>query len=287
MRLLIVDSLPASEREKIVGLNGRTDAQALAHVLVHFASDLEIKKFSTTEGEPLPDRVDLTSYAGVIWTGSPLSVNSSEPSVRIGQQLMSALIVNEVPCLGSCWGLQLAAVVLGGKVEPSKNGSQVNVQQQVELVNGGEAHPFFKNKERQFQAIEVHREEITRLPLGARPLATSPATEVKAAAFTFGNWYFWGTQYHPELEPRDLGVNLQIEGEKLVKEGAYGSVDSVLGLSRDLQNCGAAVLEQRYGVAPSLFEVESRATEIRNWLSSLERPDCVLSLTANRQSAQS
>jgi GMP synthase (glutamine-hydrolysing) len=49
-----------------------------------------------------------------------------------------------VSSFGSCWGLQIAAVACGGKVELNPKGREVGVGRKVMLSGEGRDHPMFR-----------------------------------------------------------------------------------------------------------------------------------------------
>lgn len=270
MKLLIVDSLPDSEGQKVEGRGGLRDVNAFKRILAGARPNAELCVFSNTDGSDVPDADVLKDYAGLIWTGSPLSVNaiSEQPVVR-GRELMQAAIEAQVPCLGSCWGLQLASVVLGGKVEPARQGPQVKVEPRICLTAAGRAHPMMRDKPSSFQAVQVHNEEITRLPPEhARCLASSEAVEVEAAELVCGAWHFWGTQYHPELGLRELAAELDIEADALVEKKAYGSYSEISALTRELRS-PASALRGACDYDHTVLDEQIRTLEIGNWLASI------------------
>ncbi len=272
MKVLIIDSLPRSDREKVEELGGRGDVSCYQTLLGRFAPQVEVATFATTEGREGPSREALSEFAGLIWTGSPLSVNATDEPVRVGRDVVTSAIRAGLPCFGSCWGLQLAAVALGGKEEAARKGPQVKVERSIRTLAAGRSHPLFEGKPDHFQAVQVHWEEITCLPPGGVALAQSSSVEVEAAEIVCGLWRFWGTQYHPEFTSRDLGIALQVEGERLVKAGAYSSLQEVCSFARDLQASDPAALQHLYGFDATLFAPDVRGAELRNWLVSIGAP---------------
>jgi GMP synthase (glutamine-hydrolysing) len=101
--------------------------------------------------------------------------------------------------LGACWGIQTAAVVLGGKVAANPRGSEVGLAR-IELTPEGAAHPVFAGSPRRFASPTWHRDHVTDLPPGAVLLATSEVSPVQALAVHSGGVDFTGFQYHPEAE---------------------------------------------------------------------------------------
>ena len=75
------------------------------------------------EGGTLPE--DPSEAAGVVVTGSPAMVSECEPwSVRAGAWLAAATLA-EVPVLGICYGHQLLAQALGGRVGANPRGRSI------------------------------------------------------------------------------------------------------------------------------------------------------------------
>src|SRR5688572_19850522 len=63
--------------------------------------------------EPLPE---LASLAGLVVTGSPRSVADREPWVLSGERYLAEAVAAGVPLLGVCFGHQMLAQALGGRV---------------------------------------------------------------------------------------------------------------------------------------------------------------------------
>jgi GMP synthase (glutamine-hydrolysing) len=73
--------------------------------------------FAADPGDILPDGTDITSFDGIIWTGSDLTIFHLDDE-RVSKQIAFAKAAYEhgVPSYGSCWGIQMAAVAAGGEV---------------------------------------------------------------------------------------------------------------------------------------------------------------------------
>ena len=59
-------------------------------------------------------------------------------------ELMARTFESGVSSFGSCWGLQIAAVACGGKVELNPKGREVGVGRKVMLSGEGRDHPMFR-----------------------------------------------------------------------------------------------------------------------------------------------
>ena len=125
---------------------------------------------------------------GVILSGSPLSVYAPDAF-----HLNLDTIIGKYPVLGICYGAQLMAHTLGGKVEPE--GTREYGRANLEWMESD--NPLLKDFAPNSQVWMSHGDTITKLPEGFRCIA-STAT-VKYAAYTADNERIWGVQYHPEV----------------------------------------------------------------------------------------
>jgi GMP synthase (glutamine-hydrolysing) len=124
--------------------------------------------------------------AALILSGGPASVYA-EAAPRIDPGLYEL----EVPVLGICYGAQLMALELGGRVERTG----VSEFGKTSLhVSGGE---LFKGLAEEQTAWMSHRDTVTSPPEGAEVTGESPATPV--AAFESPARGLYGVQFHPEV----------------------------------------------------------------------------------------
>ena len=92
-----------------------------------------------------PAHVDIASYDGVAYTGSSLTVYEGHKP-EVAQQLAFAKDVfrSGVPQYGSCFALQIAAVVLGGVcVANPMHGREMFLSRKIQLTPSGIGHPMF------------------------------------------------------------------------------------------------------------------------------------------------
>jgi GMP synthase (glutamine-hydrolysing) len=127
---------------------------------------------------------------GIILSGGPASV-ATEDSPRAPQFLFEA----GVPMLGICYGQQLMAEQLGGKVvtgDHSEFGRAfIDVQDECALFDGlwapGEKHQVWMS----------HGDKVDALPPGFRIVGQSPGAPFAATADDERRFY--GVQFHPEV----------------------------------------------------------------------------------------
>ncbi len=137
---------------------------------------------------------ELDEVAGVVVTGSSSMVTDRHPwSERTAQWIADN--DGKVPILGVCFGHQIVAHGLGGEVHWLKGQSEYGTGD-IHLEPGAQSDPLFKDIPQVFQAQIAHSQTVTRLPTGAKLLATN-AFGVQAARMSATSW---GVQFHPEYD---------------------------------------------------------------------------------------
>lgn len=145
----------------------------------------------------------VSDFDAYVLTGSGVSWNAMDERALPFLRRIEPMLASGKPVLGACWGLQTAAVALGGKVGANPKGSEVGLARLV-LTSAGMSHPVFAGSPRSFASPTWHRDHVTQLPDGAVVLAHSPISPVQAMAFQTGGVDFTGFQYHPEAELEDF-----------------------------------------------------------------------------------
>lgn len=154
---------------------------------------------------PAPD-----ACAGLIVTGSASSVTERAPwMARAGQYLVQAHACG-TPLLGICFGHQLIAQALGGRVEQNPRGREMGT---VEIELAGEdpllgGAPFLANMS--------HQDAVLEPPPGATVLARSALDD--CSALHFGG-RAWGVQFHPEFDQAVMRWTIEARHAVLVAEG--------------------------------------------------------------------
>src|SRR4051812_35135555 len=87
--------------------------------------DVRCTALNIADGEPFPFGTALTDFDGVIIPGSPLHIYDQTPAVTRQIEFARAAFAAGVPVWGSCWGLQLATVALGGSVRRNPRGREL------------------------------------------------------------------------------------------------------------------------------------------------------------------
>lgn len=145
-------------------------------------------------GEPVPTAPD--GYAGVICLGGPMGVADDQrarwlPDLR---RLLTATLEADRPLLGVCLGAQLLAAAAGGLVETGTAGPELGLGE-VDLCPGAADDPLLAGVPSPAGVVQWHWDAVSRLPVGAVPLARS--TAYPHQAFRLGQ-RAWGLQFHVE-----------------------------------------------------------------------------------------
>jgi GMP synthase (glutamine-hydrolysing) len=143
--------------------------------------------------ELLPHDTPLEKIRGrspkaLVLSGGPASVYAEDaPALR------TELLELGIPVLGICYGMQLMAKELGGKVEQAPAGEFGRTE--LTLRDGGGA--LLVGLPAEQQCWMSHRDTVFEPPPGFDALASSPESPV--AAFESSERALYGIQFHPEV----------------------------------------------------------------------------------------
>ena len=137
---------------------------------------------------------DITTYDGVIISGSPASVHDPDPWVAQLLGLIRNIYALGIPMFGACFGHQAIALALGGRVEPNPSGWIFGLTH-VDIVHKTNWMQDLPATLRQYGA---HIEQITALPENSVVLSSNSTCRV--AGFHIADRVYT-TQNHPEMTP--------------------------------------------------------------------------------------
>ena len=125
---------------------------------------------------------------GLILSGGPASVyaaDAPQPDPRIFEL--------EVPILGICYGIQLLAHYLGGKVEPGERREYGKGTLSIKDLDC----PLFVTLPEKLQVWNSHGDKLTKMPPGFKTVAVTENSNF--AAIEHRAKRFFGLQFHPEV----------------------------------------------------------------------------------------
>ena len=276
--ILVVDGNTPEVSEATVKIGAGPAAETYAAALAHLAPGLDTRITRPSWPDFDPGAVALDGLDGVALTGSGVSWSADAPEARSHRRLLERAFAAGLPVIGSCWGLHVAAVVLGGRVRHSPNGLELGVARHVRLTAAGAAHPLHAGRDPVFDAVCIHRDEVAEPPAGARVTAENEHTGVQAMVYETNGARFWGVQYHPELTLANAALYIARGGENVLLDPTKFESRAVLAkVIADFQAISAdpmthAALLWRYGVRPEVVTFERRTVELANWLAALDAP---------------
>ena len=135
---------------------------------------------------------------GIIFTGGPSSVyTKNAPSVP------AELFEMGIPVLGICYGAQLMAYLMGGKVEKPELKEYGRIK--LNIANGSESDIFYDISSEN-QCWMSHTDHIVQVPKGFRVTSTTRYCPVASMENTEKKLY--AVQFHPEVEHTPFGRKL-------------------------------------------------------------------------------
>ncbi len=142
-----------------------------------------------------PQQIRARNPYAVILSGGPASVYA-EHAPRVDPGIFEL----GIPTLGICYGAQLMALDLGGRVE--RTGASEFGKTELRA----EESELFRDLPTEQTVWMSHRDSVTAPPEGARVVGESPSTPV--AAFEEPGRKLYGVQFHPEVVHTPHGQDL-------------------------------------------------------------------------------
>ncbi|AXG08707.1 type 1 glutamine amidotransferase [Haloplanus rubicundus] len=197
------------------------------HTRPNFRRELDaaLAEFDVTAGE-LPSDF---AFDGVVVTGSSSSVYWDEPWIDGLVNWVAEAADRGLPILGVCYGHQVLAEALGGRVE-----AMADIELGYRLIDRvDDGDPLLDGLDDPFTAFETHSDRVVELPTGATLLAEN---DRGVQAFRRGDC--WGVQFHPEYD--EESAERVTRGKDLPAERIEAVVDDI-----DADNYAAACRTKR------------------------------------------
>jgi len=194
--------------------------------------DHEFSTASVVQGESLPAPAD---YDGYIIMGSRHSVYDELPWIKPLQQFIREVTAQRIPLVGICFGHQIMAEALGGKVEAAKEGWILGVQEY--SISGG-------NKG--IKSIAYHHDQIVLDPPDIDIIMKNESCANGACLYR--DFPAFSMQPHPEFEKHFTTglLNISRDGtvpEPLVDE-ALNAINTPIHQQRFAQAMAAVLLNK-------------------------------------------
>jgi GMP synthase (glutamine-hydrolysing) len=149
----------------------------------------------------------------VVVTGSAASVTERAAWMLRAEAYLRDVAEARVPLLGICFGHQLLAQALGGRVERNPRGREIGTVA-LRASPNAEDDPVLGGA-REGLVNMTHVDTVIALPPRATVLARTERDEV--AAFRVGE--AWGVQFHPEIDGEVMRGYVEVRGHLIREEG--------------------------------------------------------------------
>lgn len=180
------------EQEKIVVLDfGSQYNQLITRRIREFGVFSELHPHTITAQE-----IKDMNAVGVIFSGGPNSVYD-EKAFKVDE----AIFELGLPILGICYGMQLMAHTLGGKVESASTREYGKAD-----LNVTKENKLFGQLPKEQVVWMSHGDHVTEVPAGFETVATSPTCQI--AAMANDERKFYAVQFHPEVQHSVHGNDL-------------------------------------------------------------------------------
>lgn len=277
-RLLVVEGNTRESRDSLAAVGAAVSAVLYSEVLESLCPDAQITVLNPTDGQRLPKGVSLADFDGIAWTGSALNVYDDHlRDVRVQIDLMRDCFRAGARMFGSCWGLQVAAVAAGGDVIRNPSGREFGIARKISLTQVGLTHPMYRGKASVFEATAIHYDIVEVLPENSMVLASNAMTPVHGAEILWDKGQFWGVQYHPEFDLREIGLYATRYAAGLVKDGLFTDEEQARRFTAKCVDCqllDRPDLRFALGVDDDILDAGQRLCEIANWLEVQVLPRC-------------
>lgn len=198
--LTINDSYPNLSNEKILILDfGGQYSQLIARRVRELNVYCEVKSYKTDI-----NKIKSEKYKGIIFSGGPNSVYLDN-SPKCDKEIFDL----EIPILGICYGAQLMAYLMGGKVDKTTTSEYGNTEVSFEAKGNS---LLTKNLSEKSIWWMSHTDYIAKTPKGF--IITGKSSDCPVACMENTEKNLFGVQFHPE-------VNHSVEGKTLLKTFLY------------------------------------------------------------------
>ncbi|WP_114239496.1 glutamine amidotransferase [Dyella sp. C9] len=162
------------------------------------------------EALPPPSEV-----AGALITGSAAMVTERAPwSERTAGWIRDAMDA-ELPLFGVCYGHQLMAHALGGRVDYLPGGREIGTVS-IDLLDAARHDPLASQLPSQFRAHATHEQSVLELPKGATVLASSSRDPNHLLRY---GAHAMSTQFHPEFNADVMRAYIRRKHHDMRREG--------------------------------------------------------------------
>ncbi|HEY6264559.1 MAG TPA: glutamine-hydrolyzing GMP synthase [Candidatus Acidoferrum sp.] len=138
--------------------------------------------------------------AGIVLSGGPSSVYDPQ-----APECDPAVLAQDIPVLGICYGMQWITHALGGKVEPADRREYGRAQLNIDDSKGNACSDLFAGIPSSLRVWNSHGDHVQTLPEGFRTIGR---TENAIAAVENAQRKIYAVEFHPEVNHTERGTEL-------------------------------------------------------------------------------
>ncbi len=187
-----------------------TFADMFRPLLGSLGGGMQVVRAYADESLPPP-----ASVAGALITGSPGNLTDDAPWMRAAADWVCAAMDCDLPLLGVCFGHQLMAQALGGRVDFHPAGREVGTRR-IELLAAAQDDAWLADMPATFNAQLLHEQSVMEPPPGAKVLGRNGHDAYQILRYTARAA---SMQFHPEFTLPIMQAYLDVMGERLSAEG--------------------------------------------------------------------
>ncbi len=236
-------TMKTRDNVKILLLQIRDDKETMLEELYEFVqfSKLHEEQFTVLNTFITP-HFDIDAILGhdALFVGGSSDASVLAPDefifTRDCQRLIRHCYEYNIPVFASCYGFQLAVQELGGQVIIDKENMEMGTYQ-IALTDAAKDDPLLHDIPSPFWAVSGHKERALHIPEDAVLLAYSHACPYHAIKFI--DKPFYGFQFHPEMDTKDLIARVSryqerylqdAEALEYIKQSAYPDISEANSL---------------------------------------------------------
>lgn len=271
-RILMMEGNTKDRRARAASLGVRSSSEIYTIAIRAHFPDIAIDVINAADEDwSIPEARGYAAYDGFVISGSSLHAYDTDFAVTNQIAVLKDVAEAGLPILGSCWGLQIAAVAGGGEVAFNPKGREVGFARKLYKTAAGAEHSLLSARPPVFDAPCIHYDEVIRLPENAILLASNDHSLVQAAVIPLGASEVWAVQYHPEFDLRQLAQLYTLYADDMITQGFFADraeidvyCDLMSRLDADQTNAGLA---WQIGIDDDIVDDTRRRSEIIAWMT--------------------
>lgn len=164
-------------------------------------SESSIDSWQLVEGAPTLEAV--RSHDGLLvgGAGDYFVTRNNLPHQQATFDFLREVVARGRPMYASCFGFHLLSAALGGDIVHEPESMELGTYT-ITMSKEGQEDELFGRLPPQCKAQIGHKDHVTKLPPGALHLASSELCDHQALRFAGAP--VWASQFHPELDDRDV-----------------------------------------------------------------------------------